>query len=193
MDIRMPNNNGGEFRSKDVQQQNTQQHGFGSGEVTINTNLAVMNALYDLTGNENATTVLTSVVNQNFLRFATDSLSNPDGSPIVWQPTGANSTGLVFNALDGSGPQPVDPPGLGGSPVQLSLTPGGNYKVEVELPVYYSHDGRGFEKQDFPGMDGSCILGTARLSFEVDAGQAALGQVVIHNATLSQQIDGRMA
>lgn len=156
-------------------------------------NESVVRNLKTFTGSDEAVTVLSSVVNQQFSRLFTDSWSKSDGSRSVCQVEQGKLGPVNYRAPDGSESM-VQPGGIGTAPVHITQTQNGDFKVEISWDMYYSGLGRGHGKTDFPGMDGSVMKASGHIEFVVDGAAARAGQLdvtVTQPATIT--FEGKMA
>ncbi|WP_062018103.1 hypothetical protein [Aureimonas sp. AU4] len=155
-------------------------------------NKSVVANLRNFTGSDQATTVLTSVINQQFSRVFTDSWSKADGSRSVCQIEQGKTGPVDYRAADDS-VSSITPGGIGTAPINITLTPNNDFKIEINWDMYYSAAGRGFNKTEFPGMDGSVMKAGGHVEFVVDGAAARAGRLdltVTQPATIT--FEGKM-
>lgn len=132
----------------------------------------VVTALRNFAGDDNTTSVLTAVINQQFSQIMTDSWSKPDGSTMGWQINQGKLGPIAYRDQTGTESQ-VQPGGIGTAPINLERLANGDFKVTIDFDMYFSQSGRNFNKQDFPGLEGAAIKGHGHLEMIIDHNDAA--------------------
>ena len=131
---------------------------------------------------------------QNLSRMFIESFRDENGDRMAFTLDQGKEGTKLFRETDGEESM-VKPGGIGSMPISLTRDENGDYKLEAKWDMFLAGTGRGFEKQPFPGMDGSMLKAEAKMTFTIDAQAASEGRLEVrtNGDPVSVSFEGRMA
>lgn len=155
-------------------------------------NAAVVDELRQFTGNDNATSVLSTVLTQNLSRPLLECFCDANGDRRDYAINQGKLGEQMYRGVDGV-ERMINPPGIGDMKLEVSRDNNGNFVVEAKWDYYLDGTGRGFSKKPFEGMDGSMMKAETSMTIVIDSASASNGVLqVLGDVTVNVDFAGHM-